>query len=122
MSDRRPRDRLARKSERGFQGYPLGTVAFYGPDDTRATKVAVGIVHREGGNVREMEKWLSDVTDVRDDDMIGEQLLAFLQRHGARTVVVGPGVLGCPHEEGIDYPDGGVCPRCPYWAGRERPI
>lgn len=23
-------------------------------------------------------------------------------------------------EEGIDYPDGGSCPPCPFWAGRDR--
>ena len=122
MADRTPRERLRRKADRGFQGYPLGTVAFYGPDNLRATKVAVGIVHREGEDVREMEKWISEVSDVREHDMIGQQVLAFLQDQAVRTVVIGPGILGCPHEEGIDYPDGAVCPRCPYWAGRERPI
>ena len=122
MPDRTPRERLVRKADRGFQGYPLGTVAFYGPDNLRATKVAVGIVHREGGKVREMEKWISEISDVRYDDMIGQQVLAFLQKHNVKTVVTGPGILGCPHEEGIDYPDGAACPRCPYWAGRERPI
>jgi hypothetical protein len=28
-------------------------------------------------------------------------------------------VIGCPHEEGIDY-EGPTCPHCPYWAGRDR--
>jgi len=28
--------------------------------------------------------------------------------------------FGLPHEEGIDYPDGSSCPKCPYWAGRDR--
>jgi hypothetical protein len=34
---------LTKKARRGMRGYPLGTVAYYGPDDRRATKVAVGI-------------------------------------------------------------------------------
>jgi hypothetical protein len=122
MSDRTSRERLRRKGERGFQGHPLGTVAFYGPNDSRATKVAVGIIRREGEHVREMEKWFSDVSDVRDDEVISGQILAFLQKHAVRTVVVGAVILGCPHEEGIDYPEDAVCPKCPYWAGRERPI
>lgn len=29
-------------------------------------------------------------------------------------------ILGCPHEEGIDYPEGGSCPQCPFWSGRDR--
>src|SRR5712692_4405008 len=31
------------------------------------------------------------------------------------------GIIGCPHEEGIDYPEGKSCPQCPYWARRARP-
>ena len=29
-------------------------------------------------------------------------------------------IIGCPHEEGIDYPMGRTCPRCPFWAGIDR--
>ncbi len=29
-------------------------------------------------------------------------------------------ILGCPHEEGIDYAVGEACPQCPHWAGRDR--
>ena len=39
---------LGKQSRRGFRGYPVATVAFYGSDDRRATKVAVGIVRAEG--------------------------------------------------------------------------
>lgn len=42
------KDKFAKKRARGFQGYPVATVAFYGPDDKRATKVSVGIVTEEG--------------------------------------------------------------------------
>jgi hypothetical protein len=122
MAERTPRERLQRKAERGFQGYPIGTVAFYGPDAWHATKAAVGIVHREGEKVREMEKWISRVSDVRDDATIGGQILTFLQQHAVRSVAMHPDILGCPHEEGIDYPTGAPCPQCPYWAGRERPV
>ena len=122
MSDRTPRERLERKAERGFQGYPVGTVAYYGPDNRRATKVAVGISRGARTSVHEMQKWFSEISDVRDDPEIGAQILAFLERHQVRSIALGPGILGCPHEEGIDYPVDDVCPACPYWAGRERPI
>ena len=44
------RDKLAKKSRRGFCGYPVTTVAFYGPDDMRATKVSVGVVAHDGAD------------------------------------------------------------------------
>lgn len=122
MSDRLPTERLRRKAERGFRGYPIGTIALYGPDDRRASKVAVGIVRREHGEAADMEKWYSAEGDVREDTSVGAAILAFLQAHGVRTVVLGSVILGCPHEEEIDYPLGEACPKCPFWAGRERPI
>jgi hypothetical protein len=39
---------LEKQAHRGFRGYPVATVAFYGPDDQVATKAAVGIVPAEG--------------------------------------------------------------------------
>ena len=36
--------RLGKKAKKGFRGYPVATIAFYGPDSTTATKVAVAIV------------------------------------------------------------------------------
>jgi hypothetical protein len=47
-------------------------------------------------------------------------VLSFLEAEGVRSVVMADGLLGCPHEEGIDYPTGKSCPQCPYWAGRNR--
>ena len=36
--------RLAKKAKKGFRGYPVGTLAFYGPDDRRASKVVTSVV------------------------------------------------------------------------------
>ena len=38
------RQSLKKRVRRGFRGYPLATIAYYGPDEKRASKVAVGIV------------------------------------------------------------------------------
>ena len=122
MSDRSPHERIVRKSVRGLRGYPLATIAWYGPDDSRASKVVVGIVRKDGGDVVAMEKWRSPTVDVRNEEVIGAAILRYLQGQGVQSVVMSDGLLGCPHEEGIDYADGGTCPDCPYWAGRERPI
>jgi hypothetical protein len=111
---------LKKKARRAFRGYPVATVAFYGPDDARASKVAVGIVASEGAGADPLERWFSEDADVRKDPAIGRQILEFTRQHGAKTVVVTDGIIGCPHEEGIDYPDGEVCPACPFWAHRDR--
>jgi hypothetical protein len=29
-------------------------------------------------------------------------------------------IIGCPHQEGVDYPMGRMCPHCPFWAGIDR--
>ena len=42
MRSRFPK-RLQKKAKRGFKGYPIGTVAFYGPDNRFASKVAVAV-------------------------------------------------------------------------------
>ncbi len=114
------RDKLAKKRNRGFRGYPVATVAFYGPDDTCATKVAVGIVQAEGEDADALERWFSETTDMRNDPEITEAIVHFIEKHGAKSVAVTNRIIGCPHEEGIDYPEGQKCPRCLFWAHRDR--
>jgi hypothetical protein len=111
---------LEKRSRRGFRGYPVATVAFYGPDDRRATKVAVGIVRTEGGEADPLERWSSAEMDVRSDVAIAREIDQFITTHSAKSVVLVDRIIGCPHEEGIDYPVGGACPRCPFWANRDR--
>ncbi len=111
---------LRRKAGKGFQGYPVATIAFYGPTATLATKVVVSVVRDEGQEPDPLERWFSEDTDVRNDSAIGDEVLAFLKKHGPKSVIVTDGLIGCPHEEGIDYSEGQSCPHCPYWAGRDR--
>lgn len=56
--------------------------------------------------------------DLRHDAAIAAEATAFIEAAGAKSVVVS-GIIGCPHQEGIDY-DGDTCPRCPFWKGRDR--
>jgi len=109
---------LRKKAKRGFKGYPIATVMFYGPDDKRATKVAVGIILREGGESAALRSWTHPV-DVRSDTAIANEIQQFIANAGARTVAMTGQINGCPHEETIDY-EGEVCPMCPFWAGRDR--
>jgi hypothetical protein len=117
---RRPRSPLEKRARRGFRGYPVATVAFYGPDDQCASKVAVGIVREQDAEADPLQRWFAEQGDIRRDSDIGVEILAFIREHGAQTVVMTDRIIGCPHEEGTDYPEGQVCPRCPFWAHRER--
>jgi hypothetical protein len=111
--------RLSKKAKKGFRGYPVGTIAFYGPDDRRASKLVVSIVEAEDAEPSEMGKWSAGDGDVRDAPEVIEQAMAFLEQHGVRSVAMPDRVIGCPHEEGIDY-EGPTCPHCPFWANRDR--
>ncbi|TIU38462.1 MAG: hypothetical protein E5W28_05955, partial [Mesorhizobium sp.] len=42
--EQRARKWIEKKAKKGVRSYPVGTVAFYGPDDSRATKVAAAIL------------------------------------------------------------------------------
>ncbi|HET6891856.1 MAG TPA: hypothetical protein VFH31_12195 [Pyrinomonadaceae bacterium] len=57
---------------------------------------------------------------MRHDDEIGHEIVRFITLHGVLPVVMTDRIIGCPHEEGVDYPEGEVCPECPYWRGRDR--
>ncbi len=100
--------------------FPLGTLVFYGPTDQLATKAVVGIFLKDRGEPDAMRKWVSTEKDVRRDPEIIKKIHAFLREFEVQSVVVPDRILGCPHEEGIDYPDGADCPLCPFWAGRDR--
>ncbi len=111
---------LTKKARRGFQGYPLATVAYYGPDARMATKAAVAVLPFEGAEPEALERWFSEARDIRRDHRVNQQILQFIRSRGVKSVVMSDGIIGCPHEEGVDYPEGDVCPHCPYWAGRDR--
>jgi len=110
---------LAKKAKKGFRGYPVATVALYGPTDKKATKLVVGIVHEENAEPQEMKKWHSD-DDMTEEPDVLEEVHAFIKEHGARSVAMVDRIIGCPHEEGIDYPEGQACPMCRFWVGRNR--
>jgi hypothetical protein len=113
--------RIEAKAARGHRGDPVGTVAFYGPDDRRATKLVVGFSPDPGRGITETRNWSSaNDNDVREDARILEAALAFLGAHDVRSVVMTAGVFGCPHEPGVDFPEGGTCEKCQFWKSHVR--
>lgn len=110
---------LLKKARKGNKGYPMATLAFYGPDNTRASKVVCSIFEKEGSEPEPMKKWFTE-SDARKSEAVLGEVMAFIRECGAVTVVMADSIMGCPHEEGIDFPEGGSCPECPYWKNRDR--
>ena len=112
-------DMKARRSGRGRPvKYPVATVIPYGPDDKTVTKLVVGILPTEQAETAApVQRWVA--TDVADSEDVARQMYAFMKAHRVKTVVTSTVVMGCPHEEGKDFPDGGHCPFCPFWRGKQ---
>jgi hypothetical protein len=56
---------------------------------------------------------------MRHDGATGQEIVEFLDEQGAKSVVMSDGIIGCPHQQGIDY-DTDWCPECGFWKGRDR--
>jgi hypothetical protein len=95
---------MRNRAKKGFLGYPVATIAFYGPDDRRATKVALGILFDEDDETRsEINRWFGAKGDIRRDASVFEAIFRLTQSRGVRSIAMPEEILGCPHEEGIDY-------------------
>ena len=114
--------KLKKISKKGFRGYPIATVAYYGPDNKRASKVAVGLMVSEAADPIKLKRWFSETEteDVRISPSINENIVEFIKENNVKSVVITDRIIGCPHEEGLDYPEGSKCPQCPFWAFRDR--
>src|SRR5204862_7788378 len=102
----RTKNPLLKRAKKGFRGYPVATIAFYGPDDLHATKVAVGIVTHEGGTADILERWYADDGDIRSNEETARQIQTFLLEHQVVSVAIVDRIIRCPHGEAIDYPSG----------------
>jgi hypothetical protein len=70
----RARKRLSKRAKKGFRGWPVATVALYGPDDSMATKIAIAIVPAEDAGATDLRRWFSkEQTDIRDDTGVAEK-------------------------------------------------
>jgi hypothetical protein len=66
--------RLRKKARKGLRGWPIATIAFYGPNLSRATKVTVGIVPSENAEVEELRAWKVDDGEIRADPRIAREI------------------------------------------------
>ena len=88
---------------RGDKGYPVATLAFYGPDDKKASKAVLGIFAAKGDEPQ-LHKWFRESTeaDLRYDTKLQNTWIEILRREGVRSLAMMEEINGCPHEEGVD--------------------
>jgi hypothetical protein len=119
LRDQSSRKRLTKRAKKGFRGFPwrpspsTGQTAAGPPSSWRASSWR-GTRSRPNSGAGSPEG-----ADIREDPGTAEEVLALIDRFGVRSVAMVDRIIGCPHEEGIDY-EGPTCPHCPYWAGRDR--
>src|SRR5579862_4957375 len=99
--------------------HPVATLAFYGPDDVTVTKVVLGIFESPGSEPI-LRRWVGK--GILSRPKFSQQFDECLRKHGVKRTIVHEASLGCPHEEGEDFPIGGDCPFCPFWKGKTRSI
>lgn len=98
--------------------FPMAAIAYYGPDNQTATKAVVAILGENQQIIKSMN-WSIRSDDIRQDGAIAAQIKDFINAWQIKKIVIAEGILGCPHEPGIDFPTGEDCPLCPYWASKE---
>ena len=67
-------DDLGWESGRQQPQYPIGTVALYGPDDKTTTKIAAGVILRDGAEAI-IKRWVA--TDVTTNPKVQQEMKDF---------------------------------------------
>jgi hypothetical protein len=105
---------LTKKSQNALLSSP--SAALYGPDDKTTTQIVAGVILYQGAEPI-LKRWV--VTNVMENPKVQREMDRFFKKHGVETVGMSDGNMGCPHEEGKDFPVGGDCPLCPWWKGKQ---
>ena len=53
---------------------------------------------------KHFKRWFNEDIDIRKDRITNEEIIAFIKENEAKSVVMADRIMGCPHEEGVDYP------------------
>ncbi|MFT5541703.1 MAG: hypothetical protein ACI96N_000888, partial [Arenicella sp.] len=82
--------RIAKRINKGFQGYPQISLAYFSESEGFATEVLVGLILEEGAEA--LEERFSSKGDARKDEVIQTTLLKVIERANAKTVLEVSGV------------------------------
>jgi len=96
--------------------FPIGTIALYGPNDKITTKIVATVIINENAKPI-LKRWVG--TKLKGNQKVLRETKAFFKKHKVKSVAISEVNLGCPHEEGEDFPVGEDCPFCPFWKGKQ---
>ena len=90
MNIDKAKKRIAKLVKKGFDGYPLISLEYFGEPSGSATKVVISFVAEE--NAEPQKQAFSCDTDARKDEAIQSTLVKIIERSDVRTVVEVEGV------------------------------
>ena len=78
--------RINKRVKRGFHGYPMISIQYFGPSEALATKVEVGFIQEE--NAETMLETFNSETDIRQDETVQTTIIKIIDRVDAKTVTL----------------------------------
>lgn len=85
MNVDKAKKRIAKQVGKGFKGYPLVSIEYFGETPELATQVVIQFIAEEGAEPQEQK--FSAKNDVRNDETIQTVLLKIIERADAGSVV-----------------------------------
>ena len=82
--------RISKRVKRGFHGYPMISIQYFGPSETLATKVEVGFIEQE--NAEPMLETFNSESDIRQDETVQTTIIKIIDRVDAKTVTLNDSV------------------------------
>jgi len=76
--------RIAKQVKKGFHGYPLVALEYFGKTPDSATEVVISFIEEEGADPQ--KQTVVSGGDAREDETIQSTLLKIIERVGAKTV------------------------------------
>jgi hypothetical protein len=78
--------RINKRVKRGFHGYPMISIQYFGPTEVLATKVEVGFIEQK--NAEPMLETFNSETDIRQDETVQTTIIKIIDRVDAKTVTL----------------------------------
>ena len=72
MTQGKNRKLLSKRTRKGDKGFPVATIAFYGPDNLSASKVVCAIIKSDGAEADPIKKWFTKADARRAESVLGK--------------------------------------------------